>query len=327
MQCTTSKWSVSFQLLISIMNTSFDIQPASFLQQFHAWKEQVVRYQQLVGDQLSDFIKLLAVVNGLKGSVRNLVLLHLDSDSSFGDLDNLLAKCVDIDQHESSLDKLCARACRDKPTSKGRGNDKESNPSFEQQLEDGGKRKEGKGKEKSKPNKRKGEANPPQPPAYQGKGEHAQLPKARRCNICWKKGHKTQACWWNSNQQHQQQHQQHQAWYRTSKLRQLTKEASTEKQQPKVYHIDQQTAYTSLIPDTQPMLSLEHQSQASTSPAYPTPTTIAQLDSFQNASSLGETWGILVDTGAATSVAPKSFAADIQLSPAPSTLQLHNSNR
>ena len=75
LQCTTSKWSVSFQLLISIMNTSFDIQPASFLQQFHAWKEQVARYQQLVGDQLSDFINLLAVVNGLKGSVRTLVLL------------------------------------------------------------------------------------------------------------------------------------------------------------------------------------------------------------------------------------------------------------
>ena len=32
--------------------------------------------------------------------------------------------------------------------------------------------------------------------------------------------------------------------------------------------------------------------------------------------------GILVDTGAATSVAPKSFASDIELSPAPSTLQL-----
>ena len=29
-----------------------------------------------------------------------------------------------------------------------------------------------------------------------------------------------------------------------------------------------------------------------------------------------------MDTGAATSVAPKSFASDIELSPAPSTLQL-----
>ena len=76
------------------MNTSFDTQPASFLQQFNAWKEQVVRYQQLSGEQLPDFTKLIAVVNGLKGSVRNLVLLNLDSDSSFGDLDSLLARYV-----------------------------------------------------------------------------------------------------------------------------------------------------------------------------------------------------------------------------------------
>ena len=46
------------------------------------------------------------------------------------------------------------------------------------------------------------------------------------------------------------------------------------------------------------------------------------LDSLQNASSTTEAWGILVDTGAATSVAPQSFASDIELSPAPSTLQL-----
>ena len=71
------------------------------------------------------------------------------------------------------------------------------------------------------------------------------------------------------------------------------------------------------------MLSLEHQSQASTQPAYSAPVyVIAHLDSFQNASSTAETWGILVDTGAATSVAPQSFASDIELSPAPSTLQL-----
>ena len=117
------------------------------------------------------------MVNGLKGSVKSFVLLNLDSDSSFGDLDSSLARYVDIrDQHESSLDSLCDRACRDKPASIGKGNDKESNPSFEQQLEEGGKRKEGKGKGKSKPFKGKGEAYPPQPPAYKGKGKHAQLP-------------------------------------------------------------------------------------------------------------------------------------------------------
>ena len=43
LQCTTSKWSKYFQLLTSITNTSFDTQPASFLQQFNAWKEQVPR--------------------------------------------------------------------------------------------------------------------------------------------------------------------------------------------------------------------------------------------------------------------------------------------
>ena len=323
LQCTTSKWSMYYQLLTSIMNTSFDTQPASFLQQFNAWKEQVVRYQQLSGEQLPDFIKLIAVVNGLKGSVRNLVLLNLDSDSSFGDLDSLLARYVDIhDQHESSLDSLCDRACRDKPESIGKGNDTESNPSFEQQLEEGGTRK-GKGKEKEgKQAKRKGEAFHPQPPAYKGKGEHAQLPREQWCSICWKKGHKTQACWWNSNQQHQQQHQQQQAWYTPSKPRPTTTEASRQRYQPQLYNIDQQTTYTSVLPDNQPMLSLEHQSQASTQPAYSSPVFIAQLDSFENASSTTETWGILVDTGAATSVAPKSFASDIELSPAPSTLQL-----
>ena len=96
-----------------------------------------------------------------------------------------------------------------------------------------------------------------------------------------------------------------------------------QRQQPQVYNIDQHTAYISLTPDNQPMLSLEHQPQASTQPACSAPVyTIAHLDSFENASSATETWGILVDTGAATSVAPQSFASDIELSPAPSTLQL-----
>ena len=141
MQHTTSKWNIHFKLLATLMNINFDDQPASCLQQFNAWKEQAVRYQQLVGELLPDFIKLLAVVHGLKGSVRNLVLFNLDSASSFGDLDSLLARSVDIhDQHESSLGSLCGRACRDKPESIGKGNDTESNPSFEQQLEEGGKK-------------------------------------------------------------------------------------------------------------------------------------------------------------------------------------------
>ena len=62
LQCATSKWSMYFQLLTSIMHTSFDAQPASFLQQFGAWKERVVRYQQLSGEQLPDLVKLIAVL-------------------------------------------------------------------------------------------------------------------------------------------------------------------------------------------------------------------------------------------------------------------------
>ena len=89
---TTSKRSTHFKLLSSLMNPSFDTQPASFLQQFNAWKEQVVRYQQLSGENLSGFIKLTAVVNGLKGNVRHYVLLQLDDDSTFGDLGSLLGK-------------------------------------------------------------------------------------------------------------------------------------------------------------------------------------------------------------------------------------------
>ena len=50
--------------------------------------------------------------------------------------------------------------------------------------------------------------------------------------------------------------------------------------------------------------------------------TIAMLESGQHASNTTEAWGILVDTGAATSVAPQSFASGIELSPAPSTFQL-----
>ena len=163
-----------------------------------------------------------------------------------------------------------------------------------------------------------------QPTKARGSMHSFQVPTRRKWGrICWKQGHSTQACWRNIHQKQQQQHQQQQAWKRPSKPRQWTKEASRKRHQPQVYNIDQQIAYTTLTPDNQPMLSLEHQSQASTQPAYTTPTyTIAQLDSFESASSTAETWGILVDTGAATSVAPQSFASDIELSSAPSTLQL-----
>ena len=55
-----------------------------------------------------------------------------------------LARYVDIhDQHEPSLDSLEDRACTDKPESIGKGKGKDPIPSFKQQLEQGGKEKEG----------------------------------------------------------------------------------------------------------------------------------------------------------------------------------------
>ena len=305
-----SKWWVYFQLLTSIINTSFDTQPASFLLQFSVWKDRVVRYQQLSGDKLPDLVKLIAVVNGLKGNVRDFVLLNLRV-SSFSDLDSLLIHYMH-DQHEPSLESSCDRACRDQSESIRKGNDKESNPSFKQQLDEGGTHKEVTGKEKGRQPKREGAAYHPQPPTYKGKWEHAQLPKEQWCSLCRKKGHKTQACWWNTNQQRSKRHQQHQAWSISSTPRtSSTIEASRQRHQPQLYPVDQQTTYTSLAPDDQSMLSLEPQPQASThsnsSPAF-----IAQLESF-DAPSTAETWGILVDTGAATSVAPQSLLPTLSL--------------
>ena len=320
------------------MNPSFDTQPASFLQQLNAWKEQVVRYQQLSGENLPDFIKLTAVVNGLKGNVRHYVLLQLDSDSTFGVLDSLLGKYFNNTyvQSESSLNSVWDKAWRDKQKGKSKGKGKKPNPYYKQKLDKGGngkgKGKEGKGKGKGKPAKGKGEAFPPQPPANKNKGKgKQQLPKRElRCDVCWKKGHSTQTCWWNSNQQ-QPQPQQQQAWYYPSQQQQpwpvqqwtaQQSQASMQGPQPQVHSIDQQTTYTSLTPDNQTMLSSENHSQASTQLVYSAPVyTIAMLKSFAS-NKAGATWGTLVDTGAATSVAPKSFASDIELSPAPSTLQL-----
>ena len=182
--------SFHLKLLTSLIKPDFDDQPASCLQQFNAWKERLVIYQQLSGEQLPDIIKLSVVVNGLKGSVKDFVGLNLDGDSSFRDLDTLLAIYVSTHvPHESSLDSLSDRACRDEP----------EETCFTQE-----------GEYKSKPTKGKGEAYPLQPSAYKGKGKQAQLPtKEQWCSICWKKGHRTQPCWWNSNQQHQQRHLQH----------------------------------------------------------------------------------------------------------------------
>ena len=119
---------------------SFGDHPASCLQQFHAWKEQVEIYQQLAGEQLPDSVLLSAVLNGLAEKVRHFLLLRLDEDSSFSDLDQLLAiyfSGVSAEQ-EFSLNMIENRACTDKPEEKGEQNrvdDQESNTTFQQKQE------------------------------------------------------------------------------------------------------------------------------------------------------------------------------------------------
>ena len=280
---TTSKRSTHFKLLSSLMSPSFDTQPSSFLQQLSAWKEQVVRYQQLSGENLPDFIKLTAVVNGLKGSVRHYVLLQLDGESSFGDLDSLLQKYFNNTyvQSESSLSSVWDKAWRDKNQAKdqrGKGSKewkgKKLNPYYKQQLDKGGKDKN-KGKSKGKPNKGKGEPYPSQPQNNKGKGK--QLPKNQQwCSICSKKGHLAQACWWNPDlYQQQPQHQKGAAWP-TSQQQQQPTQTWYSGQQPwppqnpaqwlggsqlQLFNLNQPATYTSLPPDNQSMLSLEPPSQ------------------------------------------------------------------
>ena len=351
---TTSKRSTHFKLLSSLMSPSFDTQPASFLQQYNAWKEQTVRYQHLSGENLPDFIKLTAVVNGLKGQVRHHVLMQLDGGSTFGDLDSLLQKYFNNTyvQSESSLNSVWDKAWRENQAKeKGKGkskNKKLSNPHYKQEEKGKPNKGKGKGKGKGKPNKGKGEAYPSQPAASKGKGKQ-QLPKSQQwCSICFKKGHLAQACWWNPDPYQQQlQHQKGAAWPTKGQQQQAWGQQPPWPQQtssqwlsgnqavqwlggpqPQLYSLNQPATYTSLPPDNQSMLSLEPPSQASTQPVHSAPVfTVAMLKkSFQPFSKASKTWGILVDTGAATSVAPKSFASHIELSPAPPTLQLTTAN-
>ena len=188
----------------------------------NAWKEQMVIHQQLSRRQLPDIIKPSAAVNGLKGSVKSFVLLNLDGDSSFSDLDTLLAIYLRMqEKHESSLQSKTDKACIDK-----------------QEEVTGKERIEGRGTTAYLPQ-----------PSHIGKGEPDQLPKRKQwCSICWKKGHRTQACWW-SNQQ-QQQHQQQKDWQQPSQHQQWPTQASKKSLR---IHEDQHVSKT-----ITPMGSLEH---------------------------------------------------------------------
>ena len=136
--------------------------------------------------------------------------------------------------------------------------------------------------------------------AYPSKpqGEPDQLLRTRWCRICWKMGHDTQACWYNSQQD--QQHRKQKAWKQTNKTQQQTAAASEQQLQTKACN-------NSLgIGEQEPMGSLEQPTLACRPPMQP--------------------WRILVDTGAELSVAPRSFASHIQLSPLEEDLELRTAS-
>ena len=181
--------------------------------------------------------------------------------------------------------------------------DQESNNSLEHKQEQDKQQKLVKGgKAKEKSTTKKGEDYKPQPPAYKGKGEPKQLPTRQWCNFCWKKGHSTQACWWNSSAQQPQKH---------PKQQQRTAKASKQKKKNQLPRDTGDQSFDQWLASTESLMrSLERETQDR-----------EQLESFEDASS-AKTWAILLETGAATSVAPESFAPHLELSPASSTFQL-----
>ena len=134
------KLSFLSRLLASLLQTSFDDQPASFLQ-YLAWKERVVGHQELSGEQLPD-------------SERSLNMIAI-------------AACKEKKEKEELGEQ-------------NRVNDQASNNSLQQEQEQGKQQKlvkGGKARDKSK-TKEKGGACKPRPPAYRGKGEPNQLPNS-----------------------------------------------------------------------------------------------------------------------------------------------------
>ena len=169
------------RLLNSLSHTSFEDTPASCLQQLSAWKERVVIYQELSGEQLPESVMISVVLSGLKEKTRHFLPLHLDGDSSFGALGNLLAIYFSMrEEQEYSLNMIMDAACTEKKEKEELGEhnrgDYQENSSFQQEQEQDKRKLVKGGKGKGQSTKEKGGAYNPQPPAYRGKGEPNQLP-------------------------------------------------------------------------------------------------------------------------------------------------------
>ena len=228
--------------------------------------------------------------------MRELSLGSLTSSRNIGNSNN-----SDKTQEErSSLGELTPRTCKSKSEGTGSHPELEQNELEQEEAKQQAEQREPKAKQLAA--QQKGPAQQQQqqtPPAKQ-----KQLPRHERwCNICWKKGHTTEACWYSDQQQNQQHHT---AWQTPSIMQQQSASASVKETELRPYNY-------SLTLGDQPMGSLQQVAQASTQLAYQNPQH-SPKNSLGQHKNIEDSWAtILVDTGAAISVAPRSFAPEIPL--------------
>ena len=279
------------RLLSSLLHVSFDDeQPASFLQPLLAWKELMVEHQELSESSLN----MIAIATCQKEQE------ELGEHNRVNFQENSFQQQQKQDRPDQLVEGGQEGTHSPQPPAQ-RGKGEQQLPNSAQRTSRAKREELGqRGKEGRRKQQEKGEAYSPQPRAYQGKGKHARLPTQEFwCSYCWKKGHTAQACWWNASAQ-QQKHQQ------KNTLRSQRREKQLQKD-----HGDQPFADW-LASNKSLMSSFEKQTQDKS---------LAMLETLDN-SLAAEPWALLVDTGAATSVAPQSFAPHLELSPAPSTFQL-----
>ena len=213
-------------------------------------------------------------------------------ESSLGSLTsrNIGNNNKEQEEKRSSLGELTPRICRSKSEDELEQDKLEQEEAKQQEQQE-------QAEARQLTAQQKGPANQQQQQKPQEKQK--QLPKHKRwCNICWKKGHTTEACWYNYQQQNQQ-HQQ--AWMTPSQMQQQSAAASvtTTELRPTNY---------SLTLGEPPMHSLQQVAQASIQRAYPEPQQSLK-NSLGQHKNIEDSWAtILVDTGAAISAAPRSFA-------------------
>ena len=184
------------------------------------------------------------------------------------------------EEERSSLGELTPRTCNSKSEDELEQNQLKQEEAEEEEEEATQLASQQKGQQEQSNRNSLGEHKQQQP--HKSKREQ-QLPKKKRwCQICWKTGHTTEACWYNDQQQ---------TWQQQSAA------TSAKESELRPYN------YNLTLGD-QPMGSLQRPAQATQQLAY-------QQTQQNTRNSLGEhknnknSWAILVDTGAAISVAPR----------------------